>query len=127
MLLSLAACASTAVSYRIDEDNRVAVGYSMTITPDGEDISKYADKIANYWESLGFTVQTSEVDGTTTLSGTKTVECETMQEAVDTLAEALTGEDSLALRREVHLRAILFSGRFQSGGERIAEGFAPPQ
>ncbi len=95
LLLTLSACASTAVSYQISDDNRVDVGYSMTITPDGEDVTKYTDKITNYWESLGFTVETAEAEDTITLTGVKSTQCGSMQEAVDALAAMLTGEDSL--------------------------------
>ncbi len=95
LMLILSACADTSVSYRLTEDNNVTIDYHMEIMPGTKDISTYTSEITYYWDVLDFTTDTSETNGTTTLSGTKIVACKDMNHAVSTLASIFTDEDSL--------------------------------
>ena len=95
LVLVLAACANTSISYQLTEDNRVDVDYRMEITPGEEDISTYTDKISDYWESMGFAAETAEADGTTTLTGTKSIPGKDTNEAVQTFSDIFTDEESL--------------------------------
>lgn len=93
-VLMLSACAKVAVSYTLSGDNCVSAEYSMDIRPGNEDISAYTSDIAAYWENFGFSAQVTKASDTTTLSGTKTVECGDMQEAVEELGRWLTKKSS---------------------------------
>jgi len=95
LILILSACADTSVSYRLTDDSNVTIDYRMEISPEGKDISSYTSMIMVYWDALGFATDTVESGDTTTLTGTRTVACEDMNEATATLAAMLTTEDSL--------------------------------
>jgi len=95
LMLVLSACADTAVSYRLADDNTVTIDYNMAISPGSKDISSYTSLITNYWEALGFMTETDEADGTTMLSGTKQVAFDDMNGAASHLASVLTDDDSL--------------------------------
>ncbi len=92
--LLFSACADTTVAYRLSDDNCVSVDYQMVITPEGKDISDYTDRIIQYWNNLGFETDTTSDEGTTMLTGTKTVECVDTEEAAEMLADLFTKESS---------------------------------
>lgn len=95
LTLVLSACANTSVSYQLTADNQVNVDYRMEITPGEEDFSSYTSKITTYWESMGFTANSAEADGITTLTGTKSIPCKDMKEAVQTFSDIFAEEESL--------------------------------
>jgi hypothetical protein len=96
LIVLLCACVNTAVSYRLSDDHSVHIDYRMEITQDEEDnIRSHRYSITSYWKDMGFTTETAEADGTTTLTGTKTTGYKNMKEAAQALSEIMTAEDSL--------------------------------
>ena len=118
LLLLLSACANTAVSYRLSEDNNVSIDYRVEIMPDGETISNYTSKIINYWNNMDFQTNTTESDDTTTLTGTKTTGYNNMEEAAQALSEIFAAEDSLFYDVEFQYTPSYFQDRFQPGKPR---------
>ncbi len=94
LVLALCSCADAAVSYQLKNDNTISVDYRLEISS-GEDVSAYTDAIADYWKLMGFTVSSTEENGTVALSGSKALKSDSRSAAAAQLSSMLTDEKSI--------------------------------
>lgn len=95
LIFSLSACADVDISYGLSEDNSLNIDYSLSLSPEGEDISSNISLIKAYWTDMGFSVDDSENNGVFILKGNKTVNCDSQVSAAKELSSILTDKDSL--------------------------------
>lgn len=95
LVLSLSACANVDISYRLSDDNSLNIEYSLSLAPQGNDISANISLIKAYWADMGFSIDDSENNGVFSLNGNKAISCDSQDSAARELSSILTDKESL--------------------------------
>ena len=95
LILILSSCANADISYRLTDDEAVRIEYELSSPSDDENIPRYFESIAAYWDDMGFSTETSDDDEFVTVYGKQSTFYDSMEEAATEFSAILTDEASL--------------------------------
>lgn len=109
---ALSSCADAAVTYRLSQDNSVKIDYSITLTPGEESVSSYFSSIEKYWIEMGFNTGSSKENGKYTITGEKTIDCDTSSAAAAQLSTILMDENSIFQNADFNYTPAYFEDNY---------------